>query len=449
MANALMNSQVFFWLGGFGSVLLIAVLQFFFRRLYFGAWNNLRGALLAVAIGAGLAVFGAWVTAFLSPKGISDKSFIARWAICALPVMAAYFFALCFITVKKGGPTGYNVSASILGAIVFSLLLVTVVRGNCEASEKVGYIVFSAIYGLAYIGVILYFALSPNVGAVVVKDFFIRDTLEKGNGQKVKVILLNGQSNAEGVARVSYLKKNVSEEDFLRYSQGYDNVMINYVNNNGEASSGGAFVHLSAEEGCKAEFFGPELGMADALSKAFPDETIYIVKYAWGGSNLHTQWLPPSSEGKTGELYEAFVKFTRSCLEYLKRKNYDPEICAMCWMQGESDASEPAASAYGKRSADFIRDVRKEFFDYASDKGILFVDAGISDSPYWRLYEKINNAKKKNASEAENYVFLDTIAAGLEYRKEPIEQSDLAHYDSTSAIKLGEMFANAIITALK
>ena len=448
MANALMNSQVFFWLGGFGSVLLLAALQFFFRRLYFGAWSNLRAALLAVAIGVGIAVFGAWVTAFLSPAGISDKAFIARWAICALPIIAAYFFALCFITVKKGGPTGYNVSAAILGAIVFSLLLITVVRGNCEASEKAGYVVFASVYGLAYIGVVLYFALAPSV-CPVVKDFCVRDTLEKGNGQKVKVVLLNGQSNAEGVARVSYLKKNVSEEDFLRYSQGYDNVMINYVNNNGAASSGGAFVHLSAEEGCKAEFYGPELGMADALSRAFPDETIYIVKYAWGGSNLHTQWLPPSSNGKTGDLYEAFVNFTKSCLEYLKRKNYDPKICAVCWMQGESDAAEPAASAYGKRSANLIRDVRKEFSDYASEKGILFVDAGISDSPYWRLYEKINDAKKKNASEIENYVFLDTIAAGLEYRQEPEKQPDLAHYDSTSAIKLGEMFANEIIATLK
>ncbi len=53
----------------------------------------------------------------------------------------------------------------------------------------------------------------------------------------------------------------------------------------------------------------------------------------------------------------------------------------------------------------------------------------------------MNEGKKKNAAEVEKYVYLDTVAAGLEYRKEPVEQPDKAHYDSMSMIKLGEMFA--------
>lgn len=446
MASALMESQVFFWLGGFGAMALIAALMVPFRKYYFGQWNPLRASLLAVAIGVGIAVFACWTTTFLSPTGITDKSFVLRWAICALSIMIAFYLALCLITVKKNGMLGYNVSAAILGAVTYSLLLITVVRGNCAASAKAGYIVFAVLYGVLYVAAVVYFAVSPNTEPPVVKDFVIRDTMEKGNGQKVKVVLLCGQSNASGVSRVEYLKKHVSEEDFVRYTSGYKNVMINFFNDNGQNTSGGAFEYLSANAGWtdKEKFYGPELGMADVLSRRFPDETVFIVKYAWGGSNLHTQWLSPSSEGNTGELYKAFVNFTKSCLDYLKKKNYDPKVYAMCWMQGESDAFGTHAEPYGKRSKNLIRDVRAEFSGYASDKGIYFVDAGISDSKFWAEYKKINEQKERNAAETEKYIYLDTIAAGLEYKNEPKEEPDLAHYDSMGMIKLGEMFGDKV-----
>ena len=442
-----MNSQIFFWLGGIGSIALIVALMIPFRKYYFEMWKPLQSVLTAVAIGVGIVAFSAWTTAFLSPQGISDKVFIVRWAVDSVILLTIYYASLCLITLKRGGPWGYNVSAVILAAVEFSLFLLGFIRSNGMISTKISSVIFGAVYGAGYIAIVCFFAFSSKTEEPVVKDFYIRDTLPEGNGQKVKVILLNGQSNAEGVSRVEYLKKHVSEEDFVRYTSGYKNVMINYFNYNGKTSSGGAFEYLSAGEGCEPDrsFYGPELGLADLLSRHYPDETVYIIKYAWGGSNLHTQWLSPSSKGKTGDLYQAFVRFTKACLSYLKKKNYDPEIYAMCWMQGESDSFQPAAASYGERSKNLVRDVRKEFSDYASEKGIYFLDAAISDSPHWLLYDKINSAKEKNASEEEKYIYLDTIAAGLEYQNEPVEQPDKAHYDSMGMIKLGEMFAEEVI----
>ncbi len=340
MASVLMNSQVFFWVGGIGSLLFIAALMIPFRQYYFGQWIALRASLIGIAMGVGLVVFAAWTTAFLSPQGISDKVFIIRWVVSAATLVVSYFFALCLVTLKRGGPMGYNVSAVILAAITLSLLILGLIRSNGALSTLASSILFICVYGVGCVAATIFFAFSRSMDEKVVKDFYIRDTLPAGKGQKIKVILLNGQSNAEGVSRVAYLKKHVSEEDFKRYTSGYENVLINYFNYNGKSSSGGAFEHVSAGEGCEPDrsFYGPELGLADAISRRFPDETIYIIKYAWGGSNLHTQWLSPSSGGRTGDLYQAFVNFTKACLEYLKKKNYDPEIYGMCWMQGESDA---------------------------------------------------------------------------------------------------------------
>ncbi len=451
MANALINSQIFFWLGGLLSVLAIAALLIPFRKYYFGDWNAKRASIIGVGIGVCIVIFSAWTTAFLSPTNVTDKVFVIRWVIVSLSLLVLYFLALCLITLKRGGARGYNLSVIILATLVGSLFLLTFFRSNGILSPLVSSVIFCSMYASAVLATIFYNAFSPSAEAPVVKDFFIRDTLPQGNGQKVKVILLNGQSNAEGVSRVAYLKKYASEEEFMRYTSGYENVMINYFNYNGATSSGGAFEYLSAGEGgdVKRAFYGPELGLADALSRRYPDEKIFIIKYAWGGSDLHTQWLSPSSDGRTGELYKAFVNFTRGCLDYLKKKNYDPKIYVMCWMQGESDAFGVYAAPYAKRSENLICDVRKEFSDYASDKGIWFLDAGISDSPYWPLYKVVNEGKKKNAESVGKYIYLDTIAAGLEYDKEPADCPDKAHYDSMSMLKLGTMFADETIKVIE
>ena len=277
--------------------------------------------------------------------------------------------------------------------------------------------------------------------------FNIKDTLPDGGGKRAQVIILAGQSNASGCSLDEYLKKNVSEEKYAEYQNGYDNVYINYLSG---ANQSEEFVKCATLQGEIANSFGPELGLAEKLHELYPDETFFIVKCAWGGSNLFEQWLSPSSKGKTGELYKQFATYVETSVEYLKSKNYDVQIEGMCWMQGESDSfSMKNSEQYGEHLNNLITDVRKRFAKYAAANGIAFVDAYIAPNPtYWVYYEGVNRGKDEVAKLSVMNVLVDTISAGLDSSQEPEDAPDLPHYDSMSEIKLGHLFAEELAAFL-
>ena len=278
-------------------------------------------------------------------------------------------------------------------------------------------------------------------------NFTIKDTLPDGNGKSARIILLAGQSNASGCSLDEYLQKNVTEEKYKEYQNGYDNVYINYLSGSNRSNE---FVKCATLQGEIAGGFGPELGLAEKLNELYPDETFFIIKCAWGGTNLYEQWLSPSSKGKTGSLYQEFTAFVETSVKYLVSKNYDVKIEGMCWMQGESDCFSVADSeAYGEHLRNFIKDIRKKFAKYAAPDGIAFVDAYIADNPvFWVYCEAVNRGKREVAAESPMNALVDTIAAGLTCANEPADSPDLAHYDSMSEIKLGHLFAEEIIKYL-
>ncbi len=273
--------------------------------------------------------------------------------------------------------------------------------------------------------------------------YTLNDTLPDGEGMTARVILLGGQSNASGCSRDDYLQQNVSAEKYAEYKNGYDNVYINYCS--GIKTSGG-FVRCSTLQGEMDGCFGPELGLAERLHELYPDEAFFIIKWAWGGTNLYDQWLSPTSFGKTGELYRHFVSFTDASIEYLESRNYKVKIEAMCWMQGESDSlSVDNATDYERHLSNFIKDVRRHYADYSSDDGIAFVDAYIADNPaFWVYCDLVNESKSAVADSSDINVVIDTVSAGLTCSEEPADNPDLAHYDSLSQIMLGNMFADEL-----
>ncbi len=279
-------------------------------------------------------------------------------------------------------------------------------------------------------------------------NFVIEDTLAGGEGKTAKVILLGGQSNASGCSRNDYLKENVLEEKYSEYQNGYDNVYINYYCTGTNESRG--FVKCTVNQGEAGGYFGPELGLAEKLHEMYPDEQFFIIKYAWGGSNLYDQWISPSGRGATGDLYKNFVSFVEQNMEYLAKKNYDAEIAGMCWMQGESDAlSAETATDYEINLTKFIEDLRKRFGCYAADGKIAFVDALIAENPeLWTYYDLLNASKRAVAQTSRMNALIDTNAAGLVCSEEPKEAPDVPHYDSLSQIKLGNLFAEELARLL-
>ena len=279
--------------------------------------------------------------------------------------------------------------------------------------------------------------------------YTINDTLPDGERKKAKIILLGGQSNASGCSRDDYLNKNANSEKYFEYLTGYNNVYINFFVSGTNESK--VFTKCTVRQGEGKTCFGPELGIAERLNEKYPDELFFIIKYAWGATNLCNQWLSPSSNGKTGALYLSFINFVESSLYYLISKNYDIEIKSMCWMQGESDSLEyESAIKYKENLINLINDIRNHFSQYAAKDGIAFIDAYISDCPEcWTYGQIINESKKVVSKLLEMDIIIDTISEGLTTSKEPYEQPDIAHYDSLSQIKLGHLFAEAIMKFLK
>lgn len=268
---------------------------------------------------------------------------------------------------------------------------------------------------------------------------------KKEYANEVQVVLLLGQSNAEGHTWSQYLTKTAGEEKALEYAKGYDNVKISYACTIADNTSNGQFTSVKLGQGNSVNQFGPEIGMAEIISKVDPQKRIYIVKYAYGGTSLTTNWRSPSSKN-TGTLYTNAVNYVLEQCRKLEEADLYPIIKAICWMQGEDDASGLNYSSYEELERNFVKDIRKDLEYYKPENAeIGFIDAGISDCPAWTQYPIVNAAKKKLSEEDDSHVYIDTIAAGLRYNGEPAGAPDIYHYDSSSEIKLGKLFAEELL----
>ncbi|MGN1040075.1 MAG: sialate O-acetylesterase [Candidatus Fimimonas sp.] len=272
-------------------------------------------------------------------------------------------------------------------------------------------------------------------------NYPLNDVLAEGNGETARVILLLGQSNASGCSIVEYLQLNVDEQTFDYYEKGFDNVLINYCIDDHSFTSNGAFVRVDLTSGCGNGFFGPEVGMAETLSKQFPNEKFYILKYTMSGYSLANHWL---RNGKRSDIYNACLAFVHAYLQYLQGKNYNVSLDAICWMQGESDTAMHNAEKYFYNQRKFVKYLRRDLRRYKA-KGIYFIDAGISSSPYCEPgYPLVNQAKQRISEMSAYNLYFSTIDLGLTTLYEPDYDPDLGHYDSLSEIKLGNLFGEYV-----
>ncbi len=285
------------------------------------------------------------------------------------------------------------------------------------------------------------------VGCGSVDDTSASTTQEptKVYSNEVQVIVLLGQSNAEGASYHQYLSKTVGEEKAQEYTQGYDNVQINFINTINANTSNGEFVPVKLGQGYQTDRFGPEVGMAEMISEIDPLQPVYIIKYTYGGTTLQNNWRPPSSKN-TGALYTAAVEFVLQQCQALEAMDLYPVIKAICWMQGESDASGNSFGTYQQLEENFVKDLRKDLAYYKPvDAEIGFVDAGISECVAWTHYQEVNAAKQALAAADEYHDYIDTIGAGLKFNAEPAGTPDIYHYDSKSMVELGYLFAQVLL----
>ena len=237
----------------------------------------------------------------------------------------------------------------------------------------------------------------------------------------LKVFILVGQSNMEGHAKIEtfdYIGDDPKTAPLLKMMRGADGkptvaegAWISYLTGRYDGSANGEGTgKLTAGFGARGDKptvdggkIGPEFTFGLTMDAALA-EPVLIIKTAWGGRSLNTEFRPPSAgpfefseaklaqmqkQGKdiaaekaakakeTGRFYRYMVEHVKKVLADPKRvcPAYDPasgyEIAGFVWLQGFNDLVDgtyPKAAdgkttdytKYGEWLADFIRDVRKD-----------------------------------------------------------------------------------------
>jgi len=172
---------------------------------------------------------------------------------------------------------------------------------------------------------------------------------------RLRVCLLGGQSNADGRAVPTELPSALQipqpDVDLYYKVEGSTGTLTTLRPGLSETSQ-----------------FGPEVMLGNRLAKLHANEPgtrIAIIKYANGGTNLHTEWKAGGDATTNGDgpEYLVFQQTVRDGLAALAAAHPQAEITleGMAWMQGETDATAAQAAAYQANLTTFISDVRATF----------------------------------------------------------------------------------------
>jgi alpha-galactosidase len=240
----------------------------------------------------------------------------------------------------------------------------------------------------------------------------------------LKVFILAGQSNMEGHAKVGtfdYIGDDPATAPLLRRMRGADGkptrcegAWISYLTGDGETNfelSGNLTAGYGSlgglDRGKPGDKIGPEFTFGLAMDAALA-EPVLIIKTAWGGKSLHTDFRPPSAgsyelnefqkklyhgpaahgvpadldqwladkKRDTGRCYRLMVEHVRKVLADPKRvvPGYDAregyQLAGFVWLQGWNDMVDghtypeghrPGGyDAYSEVLAHFIRDLRRD-----------------------------------------------------------------------------------------
>ena len=227
------------------------------------------------------------------------------------------------------------------------------------------------------------------------------------DSEPLKVFILVGQSNMQGHARIHTLQhvgtrdKTKPIYEMLTEPDGsptvHKNVWINSLSSN-DIKKG----NLTAGFGANEEKIGPELAFG-ARMQQLVGEPILIIKTAWGGKSLHTDFRPPGAgefvfskqqlarfrdqkkdlaeirakkKDATGKHYRLMLEHVQAVLGDIKSTypDYDAkrgyELAGMVWFQGWNDMVDSGIypkrdqkggyDQYSKLLSQFIRDVRRD-----------------------------------------------------------------------------------------
>lgn len=198
------------------------------------------------------------------------------------------------------------------------------------------------------------------------------------NSNPLKVFILAGQSNMEGQGIVEPEQKHLLKnggKGTLRYmvrDAADKSKYLHLVDSSGNWSSRSDvwLVELTESGPLTVKgraLIGPETQFGHIVGNYYEGSNVLLIKTAWGGKSLYSDFRPPSSSGGTGAYYTQMIKRVHEVLDNIK--NFYPEyngqgydIVGFGWHQGWNDRINDAAVAeYQENSVNLINDLRDEF----------------------------------------------------------------------------------------
>jgi hypothetical protein len=246
--------------------------------------------------------------------------------------------------------------------------------------------------------------------------------------QGVKIMAkIAGQSNSTGVAPNSDLSNSLRDtarniKICDQYSGAWESLKIGYNNNGGVNNSGGSPTD--------SIYHGPEAGIITEFANLFPDDTLYLLKTGYGGTEISRHLV-----GGTQDAYNQDSISSQTCMNLLLNR---PDVDAIdfrgeLWIQGESDAtSDEKAYAYAAKLDTLIEQKRRR---YGADYPLFFGEVN----------ESQNNTNPRD-------IINQTLRYKARYNSDifAVEMSELptiangdSHYSSSSMIEIGKRFTRA------
>ena len=228
----------------------------------------------------------------------------------------------------------------------------------------------------------------------------------------VDVLLVAGQSNAQGKALLANLPSSLSGPRA--------NVNI---------WDGTKFVALEAKTNSGYPQVGQDWGLEmllGELAAAKSGKPVYIIKHAIGGTGLTTtgtnSWNPASSTG----LYAAFKSNITAALAALSNAGKAPTVRGFVWVQGEEDSKSDVATVYENKQTTLFNGIRS----HVGVPDLKIVDGLLRGEFSTYVYTpQINTAKTNVAAALGNVRTVRSSAFD--------DVGDDVHYDGAAQLALG------------
>lgn len=283
-------------------------------------------------------------------------------------------------------------------------------------------------------------------GPLLLDDIVIE---ELPRPEPIDLVIVAGQSNAVGYdAKPRQLPADPRDKDVLFWWRCGDPPADDH-----DSTCGGKWTHLQPQPlgtpklpkagrqyGNFAQAdggFGPEIGFARELLAKEPGKKFAIVKAAFSGTGLRTDWNPHDS-GEGGSCYRALFDEVRAALRTGREQGLVFQPRALLWVQGESDATPQDAKAYAANLEALIKALRGDLA--AKDMTVLLaVNTKFKANPDPNpLVLQVVEAQKQVAETLPRCDYVDTSAATV---------ANTAHFDAAGTLDVGRRFADALLAA--